>query len=348
MIAVTRRRSVERVDSEFSTESIAKSELGFDPVCGMSVSPSKSAGSMTYLGKTYLFCNPRCFEKFKADPEKYLNGARDGASSGLSGVASNVNHAPAEYTGKYTCPMDPEVISETFGSCPICGMALEPMDAVLSDDNPELDAMRRRFLISLFFSVPLLILSMGSMTSIPFLSAHHQSGSMWNWIQLALATPVVAYCGAPFFQRGYVSFVTRKLNMFSLISIGVGAAYSYSLLATIFPGVLPVSFKMENGLPFVYFESAAVIISLVLLGQVLELKARSATGGAISALLALTPSTAHLVNGKVETEVPVDSLKVGNKIRVKPGEKNPGDGNVLEAESHVDESMLTGEPMPVL
>ncbi len=332
---------MEQVQSESLAHSIAETDLGYDPVCGMSVKPAKSAGSMTYKEQTYLFCNPRCYEKFKANPELYVS------SNGAHGTASSINSAPANYTGKYTCPMDPEVISDTFASCPICGMALEPMDAVASDDNPELDEMRRRFFISLFFSVPLLILSMGSMLPIPFLSAPHHNEPMLNWIQLALSTPVVAYCGAPFFVRGYSSFVNRHLNMFSLIAIGVGAAYVYSLIATVVPNVLPSAFKMDGGLPYVYFESAAVIISLVLLGQVLELRARSATGGAIRGLLALTPATAHLVTGKVETEVSIDSLKVGNKIRVKPGERIPVDGDVADGESHIDESMITGEAMPV-
>lgn len=335
-------------NSESLTQQVNQSEAGYDPVCGMTVMPAKASGSMEYAGTAYYFCNPRCYEKFKANPAMYVRAeGNGGADCCADGAAGSINRAPANYTGKYTCPMDPEIVSDTFGSCPICGMALEPMDAVASDENPELDEMRRKFFISLVFSVPLLILSMGTMLPIPVLSELHHSIPALNWLQLVLATPVVAYCGAPFFQRGYASFISRNLNMFSLIAIGVGAAYAYSLIATVFPSALPASFKMENGLPFVYFESAAVIISLVLLGQVLELRARSATGGAIRGLLALTPATAHVVVGKVETDVSLEAVKVGDKIRVKPGEKIPVDGVVIEGESHIDESMLTGEAMPV-
>lgn len=333
---------------EYSTQLVNETEVGHDPVCGMNVKPSKAAGSTEYAGTTYYFCNPRCYEKFNANPSIYINGTKSGGGDCCSATASKINLAPAGYTGKYTCPMDPEVISDTFGPCPICGMALEPMDAVASDENPELDEMRRRFFISLIFAVPLLILSMGSMLPLSFISVLHHGDPILNWVQLVLATPVVAYCGAPFFQRGWASFLNRNLNMFSLVAIGVGAAYIYSLFATVFPSALPAAFKMEDGLPFVYFESAAVIISLVLLGQVLELRARSATGGAIRGLLALTPSTAHVLVGKNETDVAVSSVVVGDRIRVKPGEKIPVDGSVLEGESHVDESMLTGEAMPVL
>ncbi len=335
-------------NSELLAQAVSQPQAGYDPVCGMTVMPAKASGFLEYEGTTYYFCNPRCFEKFKANPKTYVGGDKGTDGCCADGTAGNISRAPANYTGKYTCPMDPEVISDTFGSCPICGMALEPMDAVASDENPELDEMLRRFLISLVFSVPLLILSMGAMLPVPFVAELHHGNAMFNWVQLALATPVVAYCGAPFFQRGFASFISRNLNMFSLIAIGVGAAYVYSLIATVFPSVLPASFKMENGLPFVYFESAAVIISLVLLGQVLELRARSATGGAIRGLLALTPPTAHVVVGKVESDVPLEAVKVGDKIRVKPGEKVPVDGAVVDGESHIDESMLTGESMPVL
>ncbi|MDZ4837378.1 MAG: heavy metal translocating P-type ATPase [Candidatus Melainabacteria bacterium] len=340
---------MDQLNIESSTQSFVEPESGYDPVCGMTVKLANSAGSMAYEGTTYLFCNPRCYEKFKANPAMYVSGTKNGGKDyGGDGVAGSINHAPANYAGKYTCPMDPEVVSDKFGSCPICGMALEPMDAVASDESPELDEMRQRFFISLVFSVPLLVLGMGAMSPVPFLSGIDHHASWFNWVQLALCTPVVAYCGAPFFQRGLASFASRNLNMFSLIAMGVGAAYAYSVIATIFPQALPSSFKMQNGLPFVYFESAAVIISLVLLGQVLELRARSATGGAIRGLLALAPPTAHLVTGKVETDVPLESVKVGDKVRVKPGEKIPVDGEVREGESDIDESMFTGEAMPVL
>lgn len=324
---------------------ISPAEMGFDPVCGMSVKPAQAAGTATHEGETYYFCNPRCLQKFNANPSGFANKQPSGDD--CCGTTGGANTAPAGYTGNYTCPMDPEVISDTFGSCPICGMALEPMDPVATDSNPELENFQRRFLISLIFSVPLLVLSMGSMLPLPMVANLHHQGAVLNWIQLVLAVPVVAYCGAPFFERGYASFKTRNLNMFSLIAMGVGAAFLYSLIATIAPQVLPDSFKMENGQPFVYFESAAVIVSLVLLGQVLELKARSATGGAIRGLLSLTPPTAHLVEKGQERDVDVETIKVGDKIRVKPGEKIPIDGDILEGQSSVDESMLTGEAMPV-
>jgi Cu+-exporting ATPase len=320
-------------------------ELGYDPVCGMSVKPEKAAGSMTYKGETFYFCNPRCHEKFKANPAQYLNAAR-AKSESCCGGAGGVNQAPAGYAGKYTCPMHPEVITDSFTTCPLCGMGLEPMDPFGGDENPELVEMQKKFYLSLVFSVPLFVLAMIEMLPTA-ISADLHKNAAFNWIQLALALPAVAFCGAPFFKRGLQSFATRNLNMFSLISIGVGAAFVYSVVATIAPDALPSAFRMASGHPYVYYESAAVIISLVLLGQVLELRARSATGAAIRGLLSLTPATAHIVDSVGERDVALELVKVGDKIRVKPGEKIPVDGDVVEGESSVDESMLTGEAMPV-
>lgn len=343
--ASTSRGSEPVSSSDHGLAAGAETPVGLDPVCGMKVTPEQAAASMSYDGKTYYFCNPRCHEKFRADPAKYLNGGAGGDS--CCGGAGGVNHAPADYTGKYTCPMHPEVISDTFSTCPDCGMALEPMDPFnASDENPELEDMQKKFYLSLVFSVPLFVLAMIEMLP-KTISADLHKTWIFNWIQLGLALPVVAICGAPFFQRGLQSFRTGKLNMFSLISIGVGAAFGYSVFATVAPELLPASFKMASGHPFVYFESAAVIISLVLLGQVLELRARSATGAAVRGLLSLTPPTAHLVDAGEERDVNLELVKVGDKLRVKPGEKIPVDGEVTDGESAVDESMLTGEPMPV-
>ncbi len=244
--------------------------------------------------------------------------------------------------------MHPEVVSDKFDSCPICGMALEPMEISLdtiNKGNPELEYMQKRLVIALALSIPLAALSMSEMT--PLLPHEWLSSGSFGWMEMILASAVVAYCGAVFFQRGISSLKTGNLNMFSLVSVGVGVAYIYSVFATLFPGMLPASFKMADGHPHVYFESAAVIIALVLLGQVLELKARDATGGAIKSLLALKPTTAHRLYRGQETDVAVDEVKAGDRLRVKPGEKIPVDGIVIEGESAVDESLLTGESMPV-
>jgi len=325
----------------------AETERGYDPVCGMTVAHEQASGSMTFEGTTYYFCNPRCHEKFKANPSAYVGSGKAGGESCCAGGAHGGNHAPAGYAGKYTCPMHPEIITDGFATCPLCGMALEPMDPVDGEDSPELEDMQKRFFLSLVFTVPLLAIEMWDMVPETISADLHRSVE-FNWIQLVMAVPVVAYCGAPFFQRGWQSFVNRHLNMFSLISLGVAAAFAYSVVATVAPGVLPPAFKMESGHPFVYFESAAVIISLVLLGQLLELRARSATGAAIRGLLALTPPTVHIVEGSGERDVALELVKVADAIRVKPGEKIPVDGDVIDGESSVDESMLTGEAMPVL
>jgi P-type Cu+ transporter len=325
-----------------------------DPVCGMTVTPGKArGGSATHAGQEYWFCNPRCREKFIADPEKYL--ARPAAASGHGASA----HAPSAHAAapaprapeassavEYTCPMHPEVVQIGPGSCPICGMALEPRAATLDDDNPELRDMTRRFSVAAVLTAPLLIASMAEMAGASLASIASPRAQIW--IQLALATPVVAWGGWPLFVRGARSIVTRKLNMFTLIAIGIATAYGFSLIATLFPGALPHAFGGRGGAPPVYFEPAAVITTLVLLGQVLELRARHATSGAIRALLGLAPPTARwLAPGGTEHEVALDRVMPGDRLRVRPGDKIPVDGAVLEGRSAVDESLVTGEPIPV-
>ncbi|HEV8415823.1 MAG TPA: copper-translocating P-type ATPase [Bryobacteraceae bacterium] len=286
-----------------------------DPVCGMDVTPETAAGSFEYQGQTYYFCAKSCLAKFQADPLKYL--------------APKPAELPANSKDvEYTCPMHPEVIQIGPGTCPICGMALEPK-TIQADEgaNPELVDMQRRFWISVALSAPLVVISM----AMP--GPHHAL----LWIELALATPVVLWAGWPFFVRAWQSLVSRNLNMFTLIGLGVGVAYVYSVFAAAFGDGLEV-----------YFESAAVIVTLVLLGQVLELKARGRTGAAIKALLGLAPKTARLIaHDGTETDVPLDQVGVGDVLRVRPGEKVPVDGVVVEGASAVDESMLTGEPLPV-
>ena len=254
--------------------------------------------------------------------------------------------APATMT-QYVCPMHPEIVRQESGACPICGMALEPRTVTAEEEaNPELADMSRRFWVSVALAAPLLVVTMSEMlTGRPLRLASAQT---LTWLQLALVTPVVFWGGWPFFQRGWTSIVTRRLNMFTLIAIGVGAAYSYSLVATLFPGIFPASFRVHGGAPAVYFEAAAIITTLVLLGQVLELRARSRTSSAIRALLRLAPATARLVRDDgAEQDVPLERVRPDDRLRVRPGEKVPVDGAVLEGASAVDESMVTGEPIPV-
>ena len=253
---------------------------------------------------------------------------------------------------EYTCPMHPEIVRTNPGSCPICGMALEPRTVTATEEeNPELRDMTRRFWISLALTVPLLAIAMADM--LPGMPVEHAVPVGWlPWIELFLATPVVLWAGWPFFQRGWTSIVNRSSNMFTLIAIGTGVAYLFSLIATVFPGIFPASFGGVdeggmNGAPPVYFEAAAAIVTLVLLGQVLELRARSRTGAAIRALLDLTPKTARILRDGTEQDIPLDQVKPGDRLRVRPGEKIPTDGIVLEGASSVDEAMITGESMPV-
>ncbi len=305
-----------------------------DPVCGMTVDPAQAKGSALHEGQTYYFCAARCMNKFKQSPASYL------APGAAQMSAMDVEAA------EWTCPMHPEVIQDHPGSCPKCGMALEPKTIQLTEGpNEELTDMTRRFWVSAALSVPLLLLGMGEL--LPAGQKLLMSlGGATNWIQLALASPAVLWGGWPFFARGVASIRNRHLNMFTLIALGTGAAYLYSVVATFMPGLLPESFRMHGVVP-VYFEAAAVIVTLVLLGQVLELKARSATSRAIKELLGLAPKTARRLeaDGR-EQDVPLEQVMVGDRLRVRPGEKVPVDGVVLEGASAVDESMITGESIP--
>jgi P-type Cu+ transporter len=313
-----------------------------DPVCGMNVTPATAKHRVDHAGKTQFFCCAGCAEKFKSDPGKYLNPARP--DSNLITLATpSARPQPVEYT----CPMHPEIIRPKPGSCPICGMALEPRTiSAIEEENPELRDMTRRFWISLVLTAPLLIIAMADMLS--GMPVEHAFRAGWlPWIELLLATPVVLWGGWPFFQRGWASIVNRSTNMFTLIAMGTGVAYLFSVVSTVFPGVFPTSFGGMNGAPPVYFEAAAAIVTLVLLGQVLELRARSRTGAAIRALLDLSPKTARVLRDGTEQDIPLDQVKLGDRLRVRPGEKIPVDGVVLEGSSSVDESMITGESMPV-
>lgn len=303
-----------------------------DPVCGMDVDLVRASGSIIHDGLTYYFCSPRCREKFVADPAQFTGPAR---------LKDEISHHTDDL---YTCPMHPEVVQKGPGVCLKCGMALEPQTVSIDlEDDMEQGDMSRRFWATLVFTVPVFILAMAE-TILAFRSAPR-----WIiWTQFVLSTPVVLWGGRPFFQRGWASFVNRHLNMFTLIALGVGAAYGYSVVAVLFPGLFPDSFRGHGGQIAVYFEAAAVITSLVLLGQVLELRARSQTSGAIKALLGLAPKTARLIQDDgMEMDVPLEHVKPGDRLRVRPGEKIPVDGVLLEGASVVDESMVTGEPIPV-
>ncbi len=293
----------------------------------MMIDPAKAAGRLEHSGVSYSFCSLGCMVKFRAEPERYLH------PESVAATAAGVQ-APADYT----CPMHPDFVQKGPGSCPYCGMALEPVTFTSSGDeaNPELEDMARRFKISVAFTAPLFVLAMASM--LPGFPMH----AKWlNWIELLLASPVVLWGGKPFFERAWSSIVVRSPNMFTLIGLGTGTAYLYSLAATLAPGLFP-------GMAPVYFEAAGVIVTLVLLGQVLELRARGQTSSAIKALLGLTPKTARLVFNGREQDVPLELVRPGDVLRVRPGEKIPVDGAVAEGESAVDESMISGEPMPVV
>ncbi|MGD9538106.1 MAG: heavy metal translocating P-type ATPase [Alphaproteobacteria bacterium] len=310
----------------------AGGHLAKDPVCGMSVDPHKTAHRAAHAGRTYYFCSAGCRAKFEASPERYL--AREAAAT------------PAPEGAIYTCPMHPEIRQKGPGSCPICGMALEPeMPSASAERNAELIDMTRRFWVGLALAAPVLVLEMGghafdwSAVIPPRVSV---------WVQAALATPVVLWAGWPFFVRGARSIVMRRLNMFTLIAMGVGVAWLYSLAATFAPGVFPARFHTAHGVVGVYYEAAAVITVLVLLGQVLELRARERTGGAIRALIDLAPKTARrIARDGTEAEIPLEQVAVGDRLRVRPGEKVPVDGAVIDGHTALDESMVTGESMPV-
>ena len=316
-----------------------------DPVCGMTVSPAKAAGHFEHKGHTYYFCGKGCLTRFSADPEHFLAAAKAGRYVPMIAVPVKLRVDKGD-PAEWTCPMHPEIVRSKSGPCPICGMALEPRTITLDERNPELDDMTRRLRVSAALTIPTLFLAMSEMT--PGDLAHLLPGSAVNWVQLAFATPVVLWGGWPFFVRGWQSIVNRSLNMFTLIALGVAVAWVYSVVATVFPGAFPESFRTHNGQVGVYFEAAAVIVTLVLLGQVLELRARSQTGAAIRALLGLAPKTARrLRSDGQDEEVPLDAVHAGDRLRVRPGEKVPADGTVLEGTSAVDESMMTGEPIPV-
>ncbi len=308
----------------------------------MMVHPQKSAGKVEHNGKSYYFCSPRCAERFRNEPEKFL--AAPGPAGMASKPAATASVPAAAVTGiRYTCPMDPEIIQIGPGTCPICGMALEPMEIVAEQQpDEEYESMRKRFRVSAALSLPILILSMFGEA----LGLHWQSSTR-NAVEFLLATPVVLWCGWPFLQRFWNSLINRSPNMFTLIGLGTGAAYLYSAAATLFPQFFPASFRDMQGGVAVYFEAAAVITTLVLLGQVLELRARHRTSGAIRELLHLAPRTAHRVSSTGDTEVPLEHVKQGDLLRVRPGERVPVDGTVKEGGSAVDESMVTGEPLPV-
>jgi Cu+-exporting ATPase len=303
-----------------------------DPVCGMTVDPAATPHHIEVGGTTYHFCSAGCRGKFAADPHRYLHPGPAVAVEAPEGAI-------------WTCPMHPEIRQVGPGSCPICGMALEPEMPTLDEGpNPELVDMSRRFWVSAALSLPLFVLAMG----LELLSWHWLPMRTSVWVQLALATPVVLWGGWPFFERGWASLKSRNLNMFTLISLGVGVAYSYSLVATLAPNLFPPSFHTMGGMVPIYFEAAAVITTLVLLGQVLELRARSATGRAIRALLGLAPKTARIIREDgLEEDIDLGHVHAGDLLRVRPGEKVPVDGVVVEGRSSVDESMISGEPVPV-
>jgi Cu+-exporting ATPase len=305
-------------------------DAAIDPVCGMRVDPATARHRTTHKGQDYFFCSGRCRERFETEPEKFLQPKQAEPAAPAGAI--------------YTCPMHPEVRQVGPGSCPICGMALEPEQVSLDDaPDPELADMTRRFWIALVLTLPVFAIEMGS-----HLGLMHLVPPAWsNWISLVLATPVVLWAGAPFFVRGWNSLVTRNLNMFTLIAMGTGVAWAYSVVGTLAPQLFPPAFRDMHGVVAVYFEAAAVITVLVLLGQVLELRARARTSGAIRALLGLAPKTARRITGHGDEDVAIDAIAIGDLLRVRPGEKIPVDGVVTEGSSFVDESMVTGESMLV-
>ncbi|MCM3877554.1 MAG: HAD-IC family P-type ATPase, partial [Thermoanaerobaculia bacterium] len=319
-----------------------------DLVCGMNVDPVRTKHSTAHEGKNYFFCSAGCLEKFRREPRKYLAASSAGA---YEPMAPSAPAAPAGAAVEHTCPMHPEIVRPGPGSCPICGMALEPRTISAEEPpNPELVDMKRRLRVAAVLTAPLLFLEMGAMVAPSLSTAISPSAGLLA--QMLLATPVVLWCGKPFFERGWASVRTRNLNMFTLIALGTGAAYLYSAARTFaffIPFLSKSSTVSSSHSPThdVYFEAAAVITTLVLVGQVLELVARNRTGGAIRALLGLAPKTARLVGVGGDEDVPIERLKRGDRVRVRPGERVPVDGRVVDGTSAVDESMLTGEPVPV-
>ena len=363
------------------------STLKRDPVCGMMVDPATAKAQAEHAGETYFFCHPGCAQKFRENPEQYLRpksvasglvtlGTPKPQSVPVQpppfsqqtayvcpmcpevrkekpgpcptcGMSLEPERPLARMKTEYTCPMHPQIVRPGPGACPICGMALEPRTvSAHEEENPELRDMTRRFWVSVALTIPLLAITMAPMMGGMRLAHFFPSGWL-EWIELLLATPVVLWGGLPFFQRGWTSIVNRSTNMFTLIAMGTGVAYLYSLIATLAPGLFPASMRDMSGRPAVYFEAAAAIVTLVLLGQVLELRARSQTGAAIRALLDLAPKTARLLREGKEEDVPLEQVQAGDRLRVRPGEKVPVDGVVIEGHSSVDESMITGEAVPV-
>jgi P-type Cu+ transporter len=314
----------------------ASVKSAIDPVCGMTVTPATAAGSASYAGKTYFFCSKHCVQKFQAEPEKYVGDKTRPADDAVRAEATT-----------YTCPMHPEVVSDRPGSCPKCGMALEPREiSVEEGPNPEYVDMRRRFWVGVALGLPVFLIAMTDM--LPSKPLHFIEMGILNWIQLVLATPVVLWCGWPFFERGWASIVHRSPNMFTLIALGVGSAYLYSIAGTAAPWLFPEGFRTHSGAVEPYFDTAVVVTVLILLGQVLEIRARTQTTGAIRKLLGLAPKTARVVrpNGS-EEDIQLAQVRVGDIVRVRPGEKIPVDGTAIEGRSSVDESMISGEPIPV-
>ena len=305
-----------------------------DPVCGMTVSDDADAPETRYQGESYRFCSSHCHERFEADPYFYTSGNAKKA----------MDDAPA--ASQYTCPMHPEIVEEEPGACPICGMALEPMDGVSDEPNHELIDFSRRLWVSVGAAIPLLLLTMGPMIGLPIRTWFGETTSIW--LECLLATPVVLWAARPFFERGYSSIKTGHLNMWTLIMIGVGAAYLYSLVATVFPGIFPDTYQASGGHVPVYYEAAVVIIALVFVGQVLELRARERTGDAIRALLDLAPKTARRITPDGgEYDAPLANILSGDQLRIRPGESVPVDAVIVQGSSAVDESMLTGEPVAI-
>jgi Cu+-exporting ATPase len=344
-----------------------------DPVCNMTIEDKDAVGTSTYKGTTYYFCSGVCKENFDKDPESFISEKvteqkEEGAEGGVIYTCPmhpeirEAKPVPCSKCGmaleaivplipaktEWTCPMHPEIVHNSPGSCPICGMALEPKTvSAEEEENPELIQMTRRLRFGIILTIPLIFIAMREF--IPGLSLESFIPlKIINWLELILATPVVLWGGWPFFVRGWQSIINRSPNMFTLIGLGVAVSYSYSVVATLLPGIFPLSFRSKGGMVATYFEAAAVITILVLLGQVLELKARSKTGTAIKELLGLAPKTARkILDDKTEKDVPLEQVKPGDLLRVRPGEKVPVDGIVIEGSSSVDESMVTGEPIPV-
>ncbi len=318
-----------------------------DPVCGMTVDPQRAAAVVEHQGQKFFFCSNGCAEKFRGDPNRFASPpAVHQIQFAPQQVANPV--APVAAGTQYTCPMHPEIVRDGAGSCPICGMALEPMVPTAAEEaNPELVDMTRRFWVCAILTVPLFLIAMAEM--LPGNPLGRLIGpTVAAWIKFILATPVVLWGGRPFFERGWASIVRRSPNMFTLIAIGVGVAFFYSVAALLIPATFPEAFRDEHGQVADYFEAASVIVTLVLVGQVLELRARSQTSAAIEALLGLAPKTARLVHDEgAEIDVPLESVQRENRLRVRPGEKVPVNGTILEGSSSIDESMVTGESIPV-